>query len=197
MSLQKYIWQNKNPAWTDERLIEVYIATQEVSYVGELFSRYAAMIYGLCLKHLKDVQESEDTSFELFELLVSKLKTQNILVFKPWLYRTTVNLCIDKLRKQKSDIFISLEDRFETAKDTLDVTTDHGEKEALLARIDSCLNTLNDEQRMCIELFYFQEKSYQDISQHLNISWATTRSYIQNGKRNLKICMEKYDNRIR
>lgn len=194
MSNQKYRWQNKNPEWSDERLITAYISTENASYVGELFCRYSDMIFGLCLKHLKNVQESEDASYELFELLISKLKTQQIMIFKPWLYRTSTNFCIDKLRKSKTNIIISLDDRFETARDSLDISADFSEREALLARIDHCLKQLNDDQKVCIDLFYFQEKSYQDIAQQLNISWSTTRSYIQNGKRNLKICMEKHGN---
>jgi RNA polymerase sigma-70 factor (ECF subfamily) len=194
MSNQKYRWQNKNPEWSDERLITAYISTENASYVGELFCRYSDMIFGLCLKHLKNVQESEDASYELFELLLSKLKTQQILIFKPWLYRTASNFCIDKLRKNKTNIIISLDDRFENARDSMDISLDISEREALLVRIDYCLNQLNDDQKVCIDLFYFQEKSYQDIAQQLNISWSTTRSYIQNGKRNLKICMEKHGN---
>ena len=194
MSNQKYRWQNKNPEWSDERLITAYISTENASYVGELFCRYSDMIFGLCLKHLKNVQESEDASYELFELLISKLKTQQIMIFKPWLYRTSTNFCIDKLRKSKTNIIISLDDRFETVRDSLDISADFSEREALLARIDHCLKQLNDDQKVCIDLFYFQEKSYQDIAQQLNISWSTTRSYIQNGKRNLKICMEKHGN---
>ena len=194
MSNQKYRWQNKNPEWSDERLITAYISTENASYVGELFCRYSDMIFGLCLKHLKNVQESEDASYELFELMISKLKTQQIMIFKPWLYRTATNFCIDKLRKSKTNIIISLDDRFETVRDSLDISADFSEREALLARIDHCLKQLNDDQKVCIDLFYFQEKSYQDIAQQLNISWSTTRSYIQNGKRNLKICMEKHGN---
>ena len=194
MSNQKYRWQNKNPEWSDERLITAYISTENASYVGELFCRYSDMIFGLCLKHLKNVQESEDASYELFELMISKLKTQQIMIFKPWLYRTSTNFCIDKLRKSKTNIIISLDDRFETVRDSLDISADFSEREALLARIDHCLKQLNDDQKVCIDLFYFQEKSYQDIAQQLNISWSTTRSYIQNGKRNLKICMEKHGN---
>ena len=194
MSNQKYRWQNNNPEWSDERLITAYISTENASYVGELFCRYSDMIFGLCLKHLKNVQESEDASYELFELMISKLKTQQIMIFKPWLYRTSTNFCIDKLRKSKTNIIISLDDRFETARDSLDISADFSEREALLARIDHCLKQLNDDQKVCIDLFYFQEKSYQDIAQQLNISWSTTRSYIQNGKRNLKICMEKHGN---
>ena len=194
MSNQKYRWQNKNPEWSDERLITAYISTENASYVGELFCRYSDMIFGLCLKHLKNVQESEDASYELFELMISKLKTQQIMIFKPWLYRTSTNFCIDKLRKSKTNIIISLDDRFETARDSLDISADFSEREALLARIDHCLKQLNDDQKVCIDLFYFQGKSYQDIAQQLNISWSTTRSYIQNGKRNLKICMEKHGN---
>ena len=194
MSNQKYRWQNNNPEWSDERLITAYISTENASYVGELFCRYSDMIFGLCLKHLKNVQESEDASYELFELMISKLKTQQIMIFKPWLYRTSTNFCIDKLRKSKTNIIISLDDRFETVRDSLDISADFSEREALLARIDHCLKQLNDDQKVCIDLFYFQEKSYQDIAQQLNISWSTTRSYIQNGKRNLKICMEKHGN---
>jgi RNA polymerase sigma-70 factor (ECF subfamily) len=190
MTFKKYDWQNKHQDWSDERLIESYLITNNAEFVATLFSRYADLIYGLCFKYLKDVQESEDTSYELFESLLTKLKNHTIISFKPWFYRTASNYCLDKLRKQKSSIVVPMDDKFVSDISDLDLN-ETNDKELLLAKIDTCLKTLNEDQRKCIDLFYFQEKSYQDISDDMNISWAMTRSFIQNGKRNLKICMEK------
>lgn len=194
MASKKYDWQEKNPDWTDERLIDAYQKSGNASYVAELFNRYKELTYGLCIKYLKDAHESEDATYDLFETLLSKLKTNPVNHFKSWFYRVASNHCIDKIRKAKTGIIISLEDKQESIKDIFD-HAESVEKEALLAKIDYCLNTLNPDQKTCIDLFYFQEKSYQDISESLNISWATTRSFIQNGKRNLKICMEKNEHR--
>jgi RNA polymerase sigma-70 factor (ECF subfamily) len=194
MGSKKYSWQNKHPDWTDEELIDAYLKGNDATYIGELFGRYVDLIFGLCLKHLKDVHNSEDTAYEIFEILIKKLQTNTVTHFKSWLYRLASNYCIDKLRKNKNSQIIHLEDKFESVRDVLDYN-DTLEKEALLQKIDFCLGTLNEEQKKCIDLFYFQEKTYQDIALTLDISWSSTRSYIQNGKRNLKICMEKNDDR--
>lgn len=194
MASKKFSWQNKHPELSDEQLIEGFTLQNDATYIAELFGRYADLVFGLCLKHLKDVHDSEDTAYEIFEILLKKIPTNNITQFKSWLYRVTSNYCIDKIRKRKTNQIIYVDDKFESFIDILDYN-DSQEKEALLKKIDNCLSKLNEDQKTCIDLFYFQEKTYQDIALTLNISWSATRSYIQNGKRNLKICMENNDNR--
>ncbi|HMP29855.1 MAG TPA: sigma-70 family RNA polymerase sigma factor [Saprospiraceae bacterium] len=194
MAFTKYGWQNKHPEYTDEELIIAFQSNHDGHYIGELFHRYTDLIFGLCLKYLQNTHDSEDASYEIFETLIVKLKTNNVTHFKSWLYRVASNHCIDKIRKKKKNIIITLDDKDDKISDILDYSDTH-EKEALLAKIDYCLSTLNEDQKMCIDLFYFQEKSYQYIAESMNISWSATRSYIQNGKRNLKNCMDKNDHR--
>lgn len=187
-----YKWTTAYQDLTDLELVELYQEKEDLHLVGALFYRYYDLLYGLGLKYLQSAPEAEDACYEVFELLINKLRSHQIKQFKPWLYRLASNYCIDKIRKAKrhklsmvnSHLSIEREMTFE-----LDVTED--QRERLLQRIDDCMRQLTTNQRECIDLFYFKEKSYNDIASLLEISWSKTRSHIQNGKRNLKICMEK------
>jgi RNA polymerase sigma-70 factor (ECF subfamily) len=57
--------------------------------------------------------------------------------------------------------------------------------------LEKCIETLGDEQKQCVKLFYLQEKCYKEITESTGFDMNKVKSYIQNGKRNLKICMEK------
>ena len=55
------------------------------------------------------------------------------------------------------------------------------------------MELLNPEQKQTVELFYLQEKSYKEIVDQTGFSMNDVKSYIQNGKRNLKIMLSKTD----
>ena len=57
------------------------------------------------------------------------------------------------------------------------------------------LEELNPEQKQCLILFYLEKKSYQEISENTGFSLMQVKSYIQNGKRNLKILLDKKMNK--
>ena len=57
-------------------------------------------------------------------------------------------------------------------------------------KLEDCLKQLKDLQKKCIDLFYLKEKSYLQISSELHVTLNAVKSHIQNGKRNLKICLE-------
>jgi RNA polymerase sigma-70 factor (ECF subfamily) len=64
------------------------------------------------------------------------------------------------------------------------------EKEMKLTVLEMCVEKLNEEQKRCIDLFYLKEKSYQEVATATNFTLNNVKSYIQNGKRNLKNCIE-------
>jgi RNA polymerase sigma factor (sigma-70 family) len=159
--------------------------------VATLFGRYVNLLYGLSLKHLKQSDECIDTVYEIFELITEKLKNHDIDNFKSWLYRVACNYCIDKIRKAKNKTIDISAGHLQLMDDSFELMDNMKEKELILEKINNCMLALNDNQRVSIEMFFFQEKSYQTIAGELNISWDQTRSLIQNGKRNLKNCMQQ------
>ena len=147
-------------------------------------------MYAVCLKYLKEQETAKDAVMAVFEELASKLKKHEVDNFKGWLYTLIKNYCLMQLRSAK---------RFQTKEfdgERMQLTEDvhlNGmlEKESQLNGLEKCMETLSDEQRKMIDLFYLQEKCYNEISESTGLEWNKVRSLIQNGRRNLKICMEK------
>ncbi len=178
----------------DSELISSYKNSGDNTFVGELYKRYTHLIFGVCMKYLKNEDDAQDASIQIFEKLLIDLKKHEIQQFKAWLHMVCKNFCLMKLRsdgsKQKhfaemqKDFVVVMENDYE-----LHLTIEN-KKEAQLNYMEECLKGLNIEQKICVELFYLQEKSYQQVAEETNFSMNNVKSFIQNGKRNLKNCIE-------
>jgi RNA polymerase sigma factor, sigma-70 family len=174
---------------SDEELISQFKKTAEQACFGELFSRYQSLVYGVCLKYLKDRDEAKDSVMQIFEKLQSSLKTQEINSFKSWLYVTSKNHCLMHLRAGKGKIKVEISSPF--MENTLVLhLEDEPELDQNLAKLERCIQTLAEEQRVCVRLFYLDEKCYKEVSEFTGFEMNKVKSYIQNGKRNLKLCLE-------
>ena len=162
-----------------------------VELIGKLYKPYMHLVYGLCLKYLKDSDEAQDTVMEIFEILVEKLKTHEVEHFKSWLYMLSKNHCLMKLRSKKKITYIEdSEGEIMESGEYLHLDEeDFMEKQK--SRLNGCLEQLKLEQKKCIELFYFDKKCYQEVTEITQYELKKVKSYIQNGKRNLKNCLEK------
>ena len=175
---------------SDEALIELYKKTDDLGIVGVLYDRYTALTFGVCLKYLKDREESRDAVMQIFEKLIVTLKEHEINVFKGWLYVTARNHCLMQIRARKGKNFEELSPfLMETGGNG---HQEHGQElEGDLTRLEKCMESLANEQKQCVQLFYLQQKCYRDITTSTGYDINKVKSYIQNGKRNLKICMEQ------
>jgi len=184
--------RNKEP--NDEQLIEEFQSTGDLDILGRLYQRYMHLVYGVCLKYLKNRDDAQDGVMAIFEKLSRELMDKEVDVFKPWLYVVSKNYCLMQLRHQKS--VQQKEKEFQNTEilfmenPSMAHLNDEWEPEAMDDRLQECLKKLRLQQRQCIELFYFEELCYQDISHQLKLDLKKVKSYIQNGKRNLKICLE-------
>lgn len=180
---------------TDEELIQAYRDSKEVKYVGELFDRNTHLIFGVCMKHLKDVDESKDAVMEIFETLHQKLSAFQIASFKNWIFTVSRNHCLMILRKKTAHRKHHLE-IYENSKQKImeNAVQSHpfevNEKEQKMNLMKRGIELLREEQRRCIELLYLQEKSYKEVSQITGYDMKKVKSYVQNGKRNLRIFLE-------
>ena len=176
--------------WRDDELLTQFINTSNQKLLGQLYSRYIPLVYGLCLKYLKQIEDAKDAVSNIYEELNGKIRNYQIDNFKAWLYSVTTNHCLQILRKEKNrfveEIIISNmeSDEFEHL---IDVTEDKAREDALYY----CLDTLSKGQKRCIIHFYFDDFSYADIVEKTGFELNKVKSYIQNGKRNLKICILK------
>ena len=176
--------------WADDELLKQFIQTANQAYLGLLYSRYIPLVYGLCLKYFQQIEDAEDAVNNIYEELYQKLHHYQVANFKTWLYSVAKNHCLQVLRKEKNGFFeeidMSVMDSGEF-EHLINVEDDTEKEEAL----NYCLDTLPEEQRQCIVHFFFNEYSYADIVEKTGFALNRVKSYIQNGKRNLKICILK------
>jgi RNA polymerase sigma-70 factor (ECF subfamily) len=182
----KNIWSGK----TDEALIAEYTATLDNTLVGELYNRYADLVYGVCLKYLKHPENAQDSAVAIFEELVVKIPKHQIDNFKGWLYTLAKNHCLMRLRSGKKFTTVNIDAELMQSEDPVHLNG-VWEREEHLAQLEYCMGELAIEQRQAITLFYMEGKCYNEISTITGIEWNKVRSYIQNGRRNLKLCIEK------
>ncbi|MDX1476650.1 MAG: sigma-70 family RNA polymerase sigma factor [Saprospiraceae bacterium] len=175
---------------SDEQLVETYRRTLDTSVLGILYDRYIELVYGTCYKYLKHAQDSEDAAMSVLASLQSKLKAHEITHFRGWLYVLTRNHCLQILRQRKMPLtelndahVVHLAEEMHPDDRILLEHQENGLRE--------CLGKLPERQKRSLELFYYEAKSYQEIADQLSVSKDKIRSFIQNGRRNLKICMEK------
>lgn len=177
---------------TDKELIQRYQQTGDMAVMGLLFSRYTSLVFGVCLKYLKDRDDAKDAVMGIFEKLTSTLLQHDIAHFKSWLYVTARNHCLMQLRAGKN-IKTETLSPFLMETDGQLHPEDVTDLEGNLVKLEKCLEQLAEEQQRCVRLFYLQQKCYQEIGQETGYELNKVKSYIQNGKRNLKICLERHD----
>jgi len=181
--------KNISFADSDNELIGKYKKSGSLFELGELYQRYMELVYGVCLKYLKEPEDAKDCVINIFEELINKLKKHEVDNFKGWLYQLTKNHCLMKLRKQKT-IPVNIDLSVVQLAENIHLD-DELEKEENFKQMQYCMGQLIQQQRQVIELFYLQKKCYKEISEITEIEINRVRSFIQNGRRNLKICMEK------
>jgi RNA polymerase sigma-70 factor (ECF subfamily) len=180
---------------SDDWLIDKFKSTGDLEYLGRLYEKYMHLVFGVCLKYLKDREASRDATMQIFEKLMVEIPKREIDNFKPWLHVTTRNHCLMHLRSEKSR---SAREEKALENDQIFMESSyelHLNNESVLDRdldaLKKCIDLLKDEQKECIKLFYLEELCYQEIVDSTSFELKKVKSYIQNGKRNLKICMEE------
>jgi len=174
----------------DTELILQYKSSGDLEVLGALYNRYMHLVFGVCLNYLKDEEQSKDAVMQIFEELVVKLRIHEVQNFKSWLHVLARNYCLMAIRKSSKNNTVSLEETFVENSEFVHLDIDDT-KEQQLTVMEKCMETLPDEQRVSVDLFYLQEKCYKEVAEITGYEMLKVKSYIQNGKRNLKICMEK------
>jgi RNA polymerase sigma factor (sigma-70 family) len=188
-----------NPQSESDLLLE-YRQTGDLAILGKLYEPHMEMIFAIAMKYFKDEEEAKDTVMALFEELIPKLRQHEVENFKPWLGMVTRNYCLMELRKKTVEVshfdVINDQEDENISNNFMEIHTsehhiDNIDLEQNLTKLEDCMKTLNLEQKQSVELFFMQEKTYQEVSQLTGFEVNKVKSYLQNGKRNLKICLEK------
>jgi RNA polymerase sigma factor (sigma-70 family) len=179
----------KNPEDADDaKLLSSYRESGDIAVLGKLYEKQVPLVYGVCLKYLKDEELAKDAVMGIFEELINKAKQHDIKQFRSWLYVLSRNYCLMQLRNGKKLETVNLDDFMEFSPV---LHPDDNNREAAMVALERCMDKLPKAQKQSIDLFYLKEQCYKDIAQTTGFSLNEVKSYIQNGKRNLKICLEK------
>lgn len=180
----------KAPA-TDEELLLKFKQSNSQEVLATLYLRYHELVYGTCLKYLKDGEAAKDAVMNIYTELLQKLPLQEVHNFKSWLYVVVKNHCLMQLRREQKTTVVEFQPAIMQSADLMHLD-DLLSKEADYKRLENCMEKLNAEQQKAIQLFYFENKCYNEIAEQTAMEWSKIRSLIQNGRRNLKICMEQH-----
>lgn len=178
----------------EKELLLEYKATGNLDVLGKLYAPYMSLLYGVCFKYLQDSDQSQDTVMQVFEELIVKLRTHTVENFKSWLHVYTKNHCLMQLRKEKRSVHLDIEDNLLESEQRLNTSEELRWEERDFEKLDECMQSLNKEQEECVRLFYLEQMCYKDIADRMGYDLNKVKSAIQNGKRNLKICMESKRN---
>lgn len=173
---------------SDNELLERFYIDSNNEWLGILLERYTYLLLGVCMKYLKNEEESKDAVQQIFLKAITELGKYKVDYLKSWLYMVAKNHCLMKLRDKH--IMVSAEEQKSLTAQEPNKQS-FIEKEEALTYLEKALDELNTEQKTCVTLFYLQKRSYQEIANHTGFSLLQVKSHIQNGKRNLKILVEK------
>ncbi len=158
--------------------------------LGELYGRYMELVYGVCFKYFKEAEASRDAVMQIFEELVLKLRKHEVDNFRAWLHQVAKNHCLMQLRTPRNLKTVEFNGELVQTEETMHLNAVL-EKEENFKKLESCLEQLTGEQQQSIRLFYLDGKCYNEIVEATGLEWSKVRSFIQNGRRNLKNCMER------
>jgi len=175
---------------SDQALADSYRKNGNMETLGILYDRYMDLVFGVCMKYLKHPQDSEDATIAIFEQLVDKLRVHEVDNFRSWLYVLSKNHCLQQLRKAQKTLTNDSELAFMQSQ-----RDEHPDDEYFRQHMENglrdCIDQLPSLQKQTVELFYFESMSYVEIAEQMKVNTEKVRSYIQNGRRNLKNCMVK------
>lgn len=191
----KVTWK-KYQELPDDVLLDKFRETGDLEILGKLYERYMHLVYGVCMKYFENRDEARDGVMDIFEKLITDVPRHEIANFKSWLYVLAKNFCLMKIRSDKTESA-----RKEKWQNEQELFMESGgemhpvdeEEQSLNKSLLECIEELKELQQQCIRLFYMENRSYREICSTLGLDEKKVKSYIQNGKRNLKICIEKKD----
>jgi RNA polymerase sigma-70 factor (ECF subfamily) len=169
---------------TDAELLQNFYKDHDNKWLGILLPRYTLLLLGVCMKYLKNEEDARDCVQQIFLKVINELRKYEVEYFKSWIYMIAKNHCLMKLRDHKN-VTVELREHATVAANVETDKKQYIEKDELLQRMETALNKLNPDQKLCVKLFYLQKKSYSEVAEITGFSMMQVKSYLQNGKRNL------------
>lgn len=176
---------------SDEDILHHFRKDDDMEWIGILFARYSHLLLGVCLKYLKNPEDAKDSVQQIFLKVLDELRRHQVKHFKAWVYQVTKNYCLMQLRHSGIKKQVPISERTEVEEPATEDILQKRRKESLLNYLEEALKQLPSEQQNCVSRFYLHKKSYQDIASETGYTLMQVKSYIQNGKRNLRILIDK------
>ncbi len=180
-----------NEQSSDKELVAAFKESGDINKLSTLYQRYMDLVFGVCLKYFKEAERSKDAVMDIFDELNTKLRHHEVDNFKGWLHVLARNYCLMQLRSPRNIKTTEFNPAFMQSGQNTHLNDEAFEKEENFKKLEQCMEQLPAEQKQTVELFYLEKKCYNEIAAITGHEWSKVRSYIQNGKRNLKICMEE------
>jgi RNA polymerase sigma-70 factor (ECF subfamily) len=181
---------------TDQELLDQFYADYDNNWLGILLQRYVLLLFGVCMKYLKNEEEAKDSVQQIFLKAITELHKYRVNYFSSWIYKVARNHCLMKLRDRQGRVSLAVMDDLPLVIPDAQAEDNLLQKEQVLQLMALSMEELNEEQKRCVTLFYLEKKSYQEIAACTGYSTMQVKSYIQNGKRNLKISLDKKLNKV-
>lgn len=176
--------------FSDADLLAQYVRERNGRALGELYERYLPMIYGVCLRYLRDADNAADAVMAIFEETALRVGQYQVQEFRPWIYTVTKNYCLQQLRSRRQEVPFDMAERVGECSEVTVWLDDKSEGDRM-AQLEACMEKLPEKQRECLVGFFWDGKSYADIAAETRYPLASVKSFLQNGKRNLKLCVER------
>jgi len=176
---------------SDNTLLEKFYADKDNHWLGILLQRYTMLLFGVCMKYLKNEDDARDAVQQVFLKVIAEMHKYKVEYFKSWIYMVAKNHCLMRLRDKNGKMAAELNEQTLMVEEDSTPIQAHLDKDRVLDAVTTAIEDLNYEQKQCVTLFYLDKKSYTEIAEATGYSMMQVKSYIQNGKRNLKIAVER------
>ncbi len=183
--------RNEYSKLSDEELLHRFYQDHDNRWLGILLPRFSLLLFGVCMKYLKNEEDAKDSVQQIFLKIIDQLHKYDVSNFKSWIYMVAKNHCLMKLRDHKQSN-VEWDETIQPVEEPIEARQTNMQKEEILTALHASLKKLKPEQQICIDYFYLQKKSYVEISELTGFTLLQVKSYLQNGKRKLELLMKDY-----
>lgn len=164
----------------------------ETNAFAVLVDRYKDMIFTLALKMVKNREEAEEVAQDTFIKIYSSLtKFKGESKFSTWIYKIAYNTCLDRLKKSKKDLNISIDDFSSHLIKTMDNALSTLEENERKQTIQKCLNLLPRDENFLLTLFYFDDQNLEEIGKIMNISANNAKVKLFRSRQKLAVILRQ------
>jgi RNA polymerase sigma factor (sigma-70 family) len=190
----------------DYKLIQLALGKGDQKAYAELMTRYRDSVYFMLMKMVNNKDDADDLTIEAFGKAFNRLKQYTPqFAFSTWLFKIASNNAIDFIRKKKNEQQISLHksSKYEDGSDA-EITvrsTDLDPEENFIKKqkIESLkliVEKLKPKYRKLVEMRYYEELSYEEISEQLKLPIGTVKAQLFRARDFLFQVLKNTDNKI-